>query len=269
MLHTEVIECLRILSDETLSKVMRMIFDWNDGFPVEPQNEIEKFAWAMILPKLEANKETYLSIIERNRENGKKGGRPKNNENPNNPMGYFGNPKKANYNYNSIDNTSNEVLSNNSEQHSSLEGDEVVSDGLAKLESIFPSKKNSIDIDTINLWNSLNQDEKQFLIRKATVYIREEKKKNEGMYIKQLPKWLREQKEKGILSTMNNTTNLTSTKDERLFKFTNGNVYNRICDIVGGSTTVADKLYHRHNRKDLYSSADEMIQGILNEYKTN
>lgn len=265
MLHTEVIECLRELSDETLAKVMRMIFDWNEGLSVEPKTEVERFAWKMILPKLEANKETYLNIVERNKQNAKNAGRPK-KVIQNNPMDYSGNPNNpnTNYNYNSSDNSSKDELSNIG-QHTSPDGDDVVSKGLEKLESIFPPKKNYVDIDTVNLWNSFTQEEKQLLIRKASVYIREELKKNEGTYIKQMSKWLREQKEKGVSSSTKPLKNNTSTDDPRLFKLVHGQLWGAI-ESLTKSSSKADELYRKHNRKDLYSDAQEMWKGILEEY---
>lgn len=269
MLHTEVIECLRELSDETLAKVMRMIFDWNEGLSVEPKTEVERFAWKMILPKLEANKETYLNIVERNKQNAKNAGRPK-KEIQNNPMDYSGNPNipNPNYNYNSNINSSKEEFINNGKQHSSPQGDDVVSKGLEKLESIFPNKKNYIDIDTVNLWNSFTQDEKQLLIKKATVYIREEQKKNEGTYIKQLSKWLVQQKEKGLSSSMKPLKNNTSNDDPRLFKLVHGQLWSAIEGLTNSSTK-ADELYKKHNRKDLYSDVKEMWLGIMEDFNQN
>lgn len=51
---------------------------------------ISNIAFSFIKPQIDRDKEKYDAIVERNRENGKFGGRPKK---PNKPSGLFGNPK--------------------------------------------------------------------------------------------------------------------------------------------------------------------------------
>lgn len=257
MLHTEVIECLKELDDETLAKIMRMIFDWYDEKPVEPQSQLEKFAWKMILPKLQTNKETYLALVERNKENGKKGGRPKITENPNNPVGLSGNPEKHNYNYN-YNNSSKEELYY-AEQPSSPKGDEVVSKGLESLEKLFPDGRNYVGIDELNLWNKLSQQEKQVMIKRASMYIRNEKKKDDGKYIKGIGKFMKEQAEKGFEEAAPSIKNSTKSDDPRLLKMVDGNVYSVLLSKVSNSTRTADKLYHLLNKKTLFSTKDELL----------
>jgi hypothetical protein len=267
MLHTEIIECLKELDNENLAKVMRMIFDWYDEKPVEPETQLEKFSWKFILPRLERNKETYENIIERNKNNSKNAGRPK-KVIQDNPLDLSGNPNNPNLNLNNnLNNNSSkeELLSIGFDQPKSSEDDSVVSKGLERLESIFPVKKNSIDIDTINLWNSLTQQEKQTLIQRATVYIRDEKKNEDGKYIKQLSKWLKEQKDKGIEPKSSKMFNSTNNDDPRLLKLTDGNIYSFILGKVS-TTSAADKIYQQFNKKELFSTKEEMFKGIFDYF---
>ena len=46
--------------------------------------------WLSMERDFKVQEENYLKVVERNRENGKKGGRPKTQTNPRNPMGYLG-----------------------------------------------------------------------------------------------------------------------------------------------------------------------------------
>lgn len=266
MLHTEVIECLKELEDETLSKVMRMIFDWYDEKPVEPQTQIEKFAWKFILPKLEMNKETYLSIVERNKENGKKGGAPVGNKNASKNKTTEGlnettqnNPKQHNYNYNSI-NSSKEELNNN-KQPSSPDGDEVVSKGLESLEKLFPEGKNRIGIDEVNLWNSLTQEQKKIMIKWASVYIRNENKNNDGKFIKGIGKWMREQVEKGLEEKLPSVKNSTKSDEPRLLKMIDGTIYSILYEKTD-SNIIAEKIYYRLNLKELFSTREKFLEYV-------
>lgn len=273
MIHTEVIECLKELDDQTLAKVMRMIFDWYDEKPVEPQTQIEKFAWKLILPRLESNKESYLALIERNKENGKKGGAPIGNKNASRNKTTEGlnettenNQKQhninSNNNNNSTNNSSSEELLDYSKQPSSPESDEVVSKGLESLEKLFPQGRNQIGIDEVNLWNNLTQDQKQVMIKRGSMYIRNEKKKEDGKYIKGIGKWMREQMEKGFETKSPSMKNSTSKDDPRLLQRTDGSVYSAILQKVQNSTQKADKIYNEVNKKDLFNDRDQLLTFI-------
>lgn len=274
MIYAETLEALCELPNEDVGALVKHINDWNNGKEVIIENPFHKGMWKVILPDLERNKETYLTTLENRqragRENGKLGGRPrKDKETQENPIGFSEKVNNTNSNYNSNynNNSSNEeLLYKGFDQPKSSEDDSVVSKGLEKLESIFPVKKNSIDIDSINLWNSLTQQEKQTLIQRATVYIRDEKKNEDGKYIKQLSKWLKEQKDKGIEPKSSKMFNSTKSDDPRLFKHTDGSIYTFILDRVNNSTSRADEIYHKHNKKELYSSKEEMIKGLFDYF---
>jgi hypothetical protein len=277
MLHTEVVECLRPLDDETLAKIMRMIFDWNDGIEVEPITQVEKFAWALVLPKLEQNKKTYQNIVDRNRKNGLSGGAPVGNQNarkqPKTTMELTteNNPKQTNYNYN---NTSKEVLCidevERDLQPEPLDGGSVgteettVSKGLETLENAFPQRKRDIGISEINLWNSLTQPQKANLIKKAVLYVRSESKNQDGKFIKKMSKWMSEEIGKGISEELLPKKNSNA---QRTFKYTDGNIFSLLEQKIG-STKESEHVYHTLNnygltKEEFYSLVKEQTKEEL------
>lgn len=276
MIYTETLEALCELPNEDIGALIRHINDWNNGIEVKIENPYHKSMWKIILPELERNKQNYLETLETRtrvgRENGKKGGRPRKNietqNNPmgfdNNPIGFSGNPKNPNYNYNYnyIDKLPKGNLSNNT-QTPPFEGEfegEGVSKGLEKLESIFPSNRNRIGIDEINMWNKLLQGEKQELIKRATIYVRDGMKKENGKYIKNIGKWLKEQIDGGI------TIKAKGITDDRIIHTTDGQVYTKILDFIG-NTKDADKIYHILNSKELFKDKQGLLQFISSTNK--
>ena len=87
------------VSYERVGRLFMALFD----FAEYGQSNIEldfatKIAYKSIVPQIQSDKEKYKAIVERNRANGVKGGRPLKNpngyyENPKNPSGYLENPK--------------------------------------------------------------------------------------------------------------------------------------------------------------------------------
>jgi hypothetical protein len=276
MIYTETLEALCELPNEDVGALIKHINDWNNGKEVVIENPYHKGMWKIILPDLERNKEGYLSMVEKNKLNGSLGGAPKGNKNASKNKTTEGlnettqnNPKQhnSNYNYNTNNNSSKEELLSGIEQPKSSEDDSVVSKGLERLESIFPDRKNKIDIDTINLWNGLSQEQKQILIQRATMYVREEKKNLDGQYIKQLSKWLQEQKDKGIEPKKGKMTNAAKSTDPRLLTMIDGGIYSYILSMCNDSTSTADRIYSEHNKKELYSTKEEMFKGIFDSFQ--
>jgi hypothetical protein len=256
MLHTEVIECLRPLDDETLASIMRMIFDWNDGIEVKPVTQVEKFAWALVLPKLERNKITYQAKVKQTTDAANARWNKRTDTDASERI-----RENTNYNYNSSNNSSKEELLDK-KQPSSLEGDEVVSKGLESLESIFPQGRNFIGIDELNLWNSLTQQNKQVMIKRASMYIRNEKKKDDGKYIKGIGKWMREQVEKGFEESLPSIKNGTKSDDPRLLKHTDGAIYSILLEKTNGSTGMSDRIYQILNKKDDFTNRDSLLNFV-------
>lgn len=89
---------IQSLSDESLGKLFRAIFEYQiHGVCVELPVELT-MAFNFFKTKFESDNIKYEAIVNRNKENGRKGGRPlkedTNNENPKNPLGFL-EPKKA------------------------------------------------------------------------------------------------------------------------------------------------------------------------------
>jgi hypothetical protein len=267
MMYPEVLDSLEELTNEEIGIMIRLICKWNKGEEVKPNGSLEKYVWSTIHPKLESNKESYQNIIDRNRVNGKKGGRPKTQDNP---MGFSGNPNNPNYNSNSnsnyINSSKEELI--NTPQPSSSEDESVVSKGLETLEKTFPQGRNKIGIDEINTWNSLSQQDKQSMIKRAKLYIREENKNNDGKFIKGIGKWMKEQIEKGLESTSTKSTNSTNNDDLRLLKHVDGTIYNAILEACNNVNRTAEIVYSRLNRKDEFKTKNEFysyVKGITKD----
>ena len=258
----EVLDSLESLSNEEIGQMMRLIIKWNKGEVVEPKDSLEKFVWATIYPKLEQDKEKYLETCEKRRQAVNKRW---SKEKDTNEYKSIQENTNSNYNYN---NTSKEVLFKDQEdwKHEPLDGgsvsEEPVSKGLESLEKIFPPRKNDIGIDEINLWNSLSQQNKKTMIQRASMYIRNENKKDEGKFIKKIGKWMREQIEKGFEESMPSMKNSTSSTDPRLLKLVDGQVYSTILNKVSDSTGKADKIYNQLNRKDIFNDKKELLNFV-------
>jgi hypothetical protein len=243
MIYAETLEALCELPNEDVGALVKHINDWNNGKEVVIENPFHKGMWKVILPDLERNKETYLTTLENRqragRENGKLGGRPrKDKETQENPIGFSEKVNNPNSNYNYNNNSSKEELLSGIEQPKSSEDDSVVSKGLETLEQTFPERKRAIGIDEINLWNSISQPQKSNLIKMAKVYIRNEEKKENGKFIKQLSKWMKEQIELGIPEEIKKPVK----KEKRLFEMTNAVVWDRI-NQFGFTNNQTDLIY--------------------------
>ena len=85
---------------EVLDAIMRYGLD---GEEYSGDSVVVAMIFDLIKPYIDENNKRYDAVVERNRNNGKKGGRPKSTKNPEkpnktqkNPVGYFGNPEKPN-----------------------------------------------------------------------------------------------------------------------------------------------------------------------------
>ena len=267
MIYAETLEALCELPNEDVGALIKHINDWNNGKEVIIENPFHKGMWKVILPDLERNKETYENIVERNKNNSKNAGRPK-KVIQNNPMDLSGNPNNPNYNSNYNNNISEDILLSGIEQPKSSEDDSVVSKGLETLEQTFPERKRAIGIDEINLWNSISQPQKSNLIKMAKVYIRNEEKKENGKFIKQLSKWMKEQIDTGIPEEIKKPVK----KEKRLFEMTNAVVWQKINEF-GFTNNQTDLIYQLLNTsleskeefvKLIKTSKKEDLESLLN-----
>jgi len=117
LIYNDYRETLSMLSDDELGKLIRAIFEYEINNIVPELDKTIMMAFNFIKTDLDRNSNHYDSICERNRNNGLKGGRPRN---PNNPVGILvtqqnpEKPKKAKDNVN-INVNIKDKDSNNSE----------------------------------------------------------------------------------------------------------------------------------------------------------
>jgi hypothetical protein len=96
------------LSDEDLGQLFRCIFLYQIK-EIEPANTSRIYmAFQFFKNQFRLDNKKYLVVVNRNKNNGLKGGRPKTQDNPKNPVGYL-KPKKAD-NDNDNDNDNDKLL---------------------------------------------------------------------------------------------------------------------------------------------------------------
>jgi len=99
-----------ILDDSELRKFINNLLSYHDGGEVVLESKYDKLLWNGVLPGLEVNNLKYQKTIERNRENGKKGGRPKKEAaETEKPNGFKEKPKKPDNSKVEIDNSKGEI----------------------------------------------------------------------------------------------------------------------------------------------------------------
>lgn len=85
-------EPIKILSDKQLGRLFRALFDYQ----IENKADVEPdilMAFSFFKNQMDIDERKYDKVVERNRSNGSKGGRPSKEKNPKNPVG-FNKPKK-------------------------------------------------------------------------------------------------------------------------------------------------------------------------------
>jgi hypothetical protein len=265
---------LEDLNQDEQLELMNQLFNWylgNENPPI--QHKMVKVLYDNVLPVFESHKDNYT--------NGDLGGAPVGNQNARKkdkttettettPVVLKNKPKDKDKEKDKDINSSKEELIN-TEQPSSSEDESVVSKGLESLEKIFPQGRNYVGIDEVNLWNSLTQEEKKVMIKRASMYVRNEKKKEDGKYIKGMGKWMREQTEKGLQEQLPSMKNSTKADDPRLLKMTDGSIYSILLEKVSGQTKQADKLYYLLNKKEMFTSKGELLSFVtsLNQREIN
>ena len=88
ILHLDSLDVLDELSPEQVKELMIAIRNYNKGF--EP--ELSGLMKAIFIPfknQFIRDNESYQNIVNRNKSNGSKGGRPKTQQNPENPVGFL------------------------------------------------------------------------------------------------------------------------------------------------------------------------------------
>jgi hypothetical protein len=109
IIYNSFYEPIKSLSDEQLGKLFRAIFNYTINGEVTQDNDI-LIAFMFIKNQLDIDNEKYQKICERNKNNGSKGGRPKE---PKKPSGLIGNPEKPKKPDNDNDNDNDIKKENN------------------------------------------------------------------------------------------------------------------------------------------------------------
>ena len=83
------------LSYERVGRLFMALIDFAEyGESNIALDGMTKVAYLSCVPQMQNDKDKYQAVVNRNRVNGAKGGRP--TKNPNNPNGYYKKPKKPN-----------------------------------------------------------------------------------------------------------------------------------------------------------------------------
>lgn len=98
MLYANALDVLDLLTDEQCGQLFRAIRDYVVGKELQELDQATRIAFCSIKNQLDRDREKYEAICEKNKESGRRGGRPKKadgfSENPNKPNGFFENPTK-------------------------------------------------------------------------------------------------------------------------------------------------------------------------------
>lgn len=81
ILYTEQWPAISLLNDVQRSTLIQAIFALHGACPMPELDDITKAIFLLMKPRFEENRDRYATKCEANRENGKKGGRPRKNEN--------------------------------------------------------------------------------------------------------------------------------------------------------------------------------------------
>ena len=93
ILHFDSLEILDELTDEQAGKLFKAIKANRNGEELEV-DQLVKIALSPFKSQFLRDDEKYLNVVNRNRINGPKGGRPKKTKEPKEPSGFIENPKK-------------------------------------------------------------------------------------------------------------------------------------------------------------------------------
>lgn len=139
--------CKEFLTNEQFGRLMAALFELDDGGDPEVDDDIA-MAFAFMSLQQRLDREKYNKMVERNRKNGAKGGRPK--KNPQNPNGFFKNPND-NDNENENDNENgNEQIHDSVFSLGTFSNVELTEEEYFLLKSTY--ERTSELIDKVSLW---------------------------------------------------------------------------------------------------------------------
>jgi hypothetical protein len=94
LMYKDYLPQFELLTDEQAGQLIKVILIYVNGLELPEMSSEVRVAFSFIKAALKRDLMKYESIVTRNIENGKTGGRPRKDENPKNPVGYSENPKK-------------------------------------------------------------------------------------------------------------------------------------------------------------------------------
>ena len=162
LLYLDTLEILHKLTDEQAGKLLKAFLAYHSGqdFNLDPMLDLVFFSFQA---QFERDGVKYNSIVERNRNNGSKGGRPKNPVKAKEPSGLFGNPsepKKA-----------DSVSGNDSDKDSDSDSvNKVTNDRFAEFWDLYGKKTDSSKCKT--KFARLTKTEIELLFEKLPAYIK-------------------------------------------------------------------------------------------------
>ena len=89
LIYDSIFDIVDNLTEEQAGILFKGLSTWRKGETPFFKDPLIIGLWLGIKPNLDKLEENYNNTVERNRKNGSKGGRPKTQENPNNPSGYL------------------------------------------------------------------------------------------------------------------------------------------------------------------------------------
>ena len=162
LLYLDTLEILHKLTDEQAGKLLKAFLAYHSGqdFNLDPMLDLVFFSFQA---QFERDGVKYNSIVERNRNNGSKGGRPKNPVKAKEPSGLSGNPsepKKA-----------DSVSGNDSDKDSDSDSvNKVTNDRFAEFWDLYGKKTDSSKCKT--KFARLTKTEIELLFEKLPAYIK-------------------------------------------------------------------------------------------------
>lgn len=213
IIMTEWADALDHLTDEQVGKFFRIMTNYSKGVEVEINDQAVQVAWNLIKPQVKRINDKYQTSIE----NGKKGGRPKNNLNqPNN------NPRKPNNNPTITQENPTETYKDKDKEKEKYK--EIISsygdfdERFTKIVNLFPSsKQNGVDDAYHYTWQFLDEEEKRTAEKMSAIYI--ERNQTTQNYIKSVGKYFEERFwniDKVSLDFIKNKNNSGKTYQQRV-----------------------------------------------------
>lgn len=177
------------LSDEQLGQLVRLLAYYGEsGEPASCDDLAVMIAYGLLSQKVDMDREKYDRIVERNRENGRKGGRPSSKENPLGFLGTQTNPEKQNRNRNKNGNRNRNGDENREERETTAA---PADDSFSRFWSAYPKKV--AKAAARKAWDKLKPDEDLTATILSAIEAQkagEQWRKNGGQFIPNPATWL-------------------------------------------------------------------------------